>query len=362
MLLYVCNAAFTDMAKLETCIYMLVVVYLTAVKSERAANRRRAMAAIATWEQDSSRSLAVSQPASLAELIESFLAEQDIASSSKATYRRQLRQFVSWLDQTARSSRLATLDREDVLAYKQQLQAQGLSSYSVSGYLTAVRRLYQWLEAKRIFPNIATVKGAKKAKGFRKDCLTPGQLREALAAMDSSSLEGLRDFAIFNLAARTGLRTIEIGRARIQDLRQESGEAVLWIQGKGREAADDFVLLTEESLRPIRQYLSARAKAMGQPQDSEPLFCSISNRNSGEPLTTRSISRLIKQSLQRVGVDDHRLTAHSLRHTAISLSIRGGASLQQAQAMARHSDPRTTLIYFHNLDRISQGAERFITF
>jgi integrase/recombinase XerC/integrase/recombinase XerD len=66
--------------------------------------------------------------------------------------------------------------------------------------------------------------------------------------------------------------------------------------------------------------------------------------------------------MRAVGLDDSRLTAHSLRHTAISLSILGGASLQQAQAMARHSDSKTTLVYFHNLERISLGAEKFIKF
>ena len=94
----------------------------------------------------------------------------------------------------------------------------------------------------------------------------------------------------------------------------------------------------------------------------EPLFCSHSDRNRGEDLTTRSVSRIIKQALRGVGLDDSRLTAHSLRHTAISLSIQGGASLQQAQAMARHSDSKTTLVYFHNLERISLGAEKFIQF
>jgi integrase/recombinase XerD len=314
-----------------------------------------------TVEQQAS--ITVYQPNSLAELIERFLQEQDVAASSKATYRRQLRQFVTWLEETGRASQMASLDREDILIFKQHLQTGGLSSYSVSGYLTAVRKLYAWLESRKVYPNIAKeVKGAKKAKGFRKDSLTPGQLREALAAIDISTLEGLRDFAIFNLLARTGLRTIEISRARVKDLRQEAGEAVLWIQGKGRDEADDFVLLTDESLRPIRQYLSARSRATGQPADDAPLFASCSNRNDGQPLTTRSISRLIKQSLQRVDIDDKRLTAHSLRHTAITLSIKGGASLQQAQAMARHSDPRTTMIYFHNLDRIAQGAERYINF
>jgi len=308
-------------------------------------------------------SIVASQPVSLEALVDRFLAEQDVASSSKATYRRQLRKFVSWLQETGRAGRLATLDRQDILSYRDSLQAQGLSSYSVSGYMTAVRRLYEWLEARKLYPNIAKeIKGAKKAKGFRKDCLTPSQLREALDSMDKESLEGLRDFAIFNLLARTGLRTIEISRARIEHLRQESGEAVLWIQGKGRDEADEFVLLTDEALRPLRQYLSVRAKVMGQPADEEPLFSSCSNRNSGEPLTTRSISRIAKDAMRQAGIDDKRLTAHSLRHTAITLAIKGGASLQQAQAMARHSDPRTTMIYFHNLDRIAQGAERYISF
>jgi integrase/recombinase XerC/integrase/recombinase XerD len=30
--------------------------------------------------------------------------------------------------------------------------------------------------------------------------------------------------------------------------------------------------------------------------------------------------------------------------------------------MARHTDPKTTLVYFHNLERIEAGAEKFIDF
>jgi integrase/recombinase XerC/integrase/recombinase XerD len=35
-------------------------------------------------------------------------------------------------------------------------------------------------------------------------------------------------------------------------------------------------------------------------------------------------------------------------------------SLQQVQAMVRHSDPKITMVYFHNLNRLQAGAERFI--
>ena len=116
--------------------------------------------------------------------------------------------------------------------------------------------------------------------------------------------------------------------------------------------------MIDETLKPLREYLATRGDLPGE----APLFASLSDRNAGGPLTTRSIRGIIKTALRRVNLNDRRLSAHSLRHTAISLSIKGGASLEQAQAMARHTDPKTTLIYFHNAARIENGAERFIEF
>lgn len=305
-----------------------------------------------------SQAIADRKPA-LEALIKAFLTDQDISVSSRETYSRSLKQFISWLSETGKDSRLDLLQREDILAYKDYLAAQKKSSYTVTLYLTAVRKLYQWLESRKTYPDITRgIKGAKKPKGFRKDTLSTDQLREALVSMERQSLEGLRDYAIFNLMARTGLRDIEVSRAQLKDIRQETGQAVLWIQGKGRDSKDDFVLLTEDALKPVKLYLQAR----GALQDDQALFCSHSDRNTGQALTSRSISRIIKTALRNIGLDDKRLTAHSLRHTAITLSIKGGASLQQAQAMARHTDPKTTMIYFHNLDRIQAGAEKCINF
>ena len=95
---------------------------------------------------------------------------------------------------------------------------------------------------------------------------------------------------------------------------------MLWVQGKGRDSKDDFVILIDETLRPLREYLSTRGNCV----DTDPLFASISDRNNGEGLTTKSIRRIVKSILRGVNLNDKRLSAHSLRHTAISLSIKGG--------------------------------------
>lgn len=297
------------------------------------------------------------QEDSLERLVQAFLEAQDVSAASLATYRRAIRPFVLWLQETGRVLRMDTLQRQDILAYRESLE--GKRPSTISTYLTAVRKLYQWLESHKVYPDITRgVKGAKKTKGHRKDCLTPAQIRRALETVDRSTLEGLRDYALLNLLVRTGLRTVEVARARVGDIRQEGGAAVLWIQGKGRDEKDDFVLLVEDTLEPLRQYLAAR----GRSTEEEPLFCSLSDRNAGEGLTTRSISRLIKTALRKAGMDDTRLTAHSMRHTAITLAVCGGASLEQVQAMARHSDPKITQVYFHNLNRVQAGAERYISF
>ena len=186
--------------------------------------------------------------------------------------------------------------------------------------------------------------------------MTIEQAKRLLSSVDRNFLIGKRDYAILNLLLRTGLRTIEIIRANVGDLCQEGGEAVLWIQGKGRDDKDEFVILTDYTLSPLHEYLSSR----GKKKDKAPLFASHSNRNYNSRLTTFSISRIIKQYLRQIGLDNKRLTAHSLRHTAITLSLQGGATIQEAKALGRHASIDTTMIYAHNIERIAQAPERRI--
>lgn len=302
------------------------------------------------------------------ELISRFLASHDVRASSRATYERMLRAFSQWLEGSSLS--LIELRREHIIRYRDEHLAGelGLSSYSVGSYLTAMRQLFSWLEGERLYPNIARgIKGPKRPRGHAREHLTAEELRAAVTTIEQderlSELDRLRDAALFHLIARTGLRTIEASRAKVGDIRRRAGQdgkrhTVLYIQGKGRDTADEFVVLTAEAERPLRAYLKAR----GPVTEEAALFASSSSRNQGEALSTRSISRIVKRALQQAGLDDRRITAHSLRHSAITLAIQGGASLEQAQAMARHASPVTTAVYFHNAQRLEQAAEQHISF
>ena len=68
----------------------------------------------------------------------------------------------------------------------------------------------------------------------------------------------------------------------------------------------------------------------------------------------------VLEELKEAGYNSEKLTAHSLRHTAVTLSLLGGNTLQEVQQFARHTDISTTQIYAHNLDRAKNKCEETI--
>jgi len=289
------------------------------------------------------------------EIVSAFLAYQDVKQSSKDTYRRQLIQFLRYLTE----NRINNPTRETILAFKAALIKKGLSGLTVNSYLVVVRKFFAYLERMGYYPNIAKdIKGCSRASFFMKDPLTVDQIEQLLGSILRESVIGKRDYAILNLMVRAGLRSIEIVRANVGDIRQYGDEALLYVQGKGKDAKDEFVLLTEKALNPILDYLSTRNNT----RLSSPLFTSESNRNSGGRLTTRTIRGLVKKHLRGIGLDDSRLSAHSLRHTFATMALSSGAPVTIVKEAMRHKDVSTTMVYVHLMNRLKNAAERYIDF
>lgn len=286
-------------------------------------------------------------------LVAAFLAELDASARTRDSYRKAVKQYRIWLAE--RDMGLLSVDAAGVLEYKRGMMAQGRKPSTVNAYMAAVRAFYRWTERRRIYPNVASgIKGERISRGGAKDSLTLEQARRLLSPTGEAEGErDARDRAMVALMALRGLRTCEVARADVGDVRTVNGRAVLYVQGKGRGDKGEFVVLSEDLLDLLMAYLSHR----GKPADNEPLFTGVSNHGRGSRMTTRSVSRVAKSAMAAAGIDSPRITAHSLRHTAVTFALLGGATVQEAQAMARHSNINTTLIYAHNIDRAEGRAE-----
>ena len=296
---------------------------------------------------------AVSSPFMSSELLSRFTEFLDVAPLTVKAYKSGLKMFGKYLY----SAGVKNPTRETILAYKKELQEAGRKPSTISLYLSALRRFFAWTESEGIYANItAGVKAPKLSKGYKKDCFTAEQVKSIFAGIDRSSVEGLRNYAIMALMTAGGLRTIEITRAKIEDLRMVGGKSVLYIQGKGRTEKTDFIKLAPEVEQAIKAYLAVREQA----GDNAPLFASLSRQNKGKGLTTRTISGIAKTAMLNAGFNSKRLTAHSLRHTAVTLALLAGQDLAEVQHFARHNNISTTQIYAHNIDRMKSQCEAVI--
>lgn len=273
-----------------------------------------------------------------------FVAYLDASPKTVDTYYKAVKQFLTWTN----INNISQPTREDIITYKEGLLQKGYKPTTIQAYMTAVRLFFSWTELEGLYPNVAQhVKGGKLGQGYRKDYLTRPQVKAVLASIDTSTLRGLRDYAIIGLMITSGLRDIEVVRANIEDIRPAGENSVLYIQGKGHTEKDDFQNLDIDAEAAIRAYLKARGTASPE----EPLFTSLDHKNTGSRLTTKSISRLVKTRLVEAGFDSPRLTAHSLRHTSITLAYLSGMPITDVQQHARHTNIATTMIYAHMLDK-----------
>ncbi|MBA7614387.1 Tyrosine recombinase XerC [subsurface metagenome] len=294
----------------------------------------------------------VARALDMASLIDDFLDAQDIRPISKRLYRVGVETFLSWLSKEG----VEQPARGDVLRFKDHLRSRDLAANSINCYLVGVSRFFSYLESERLYPDITrNVKGVRQPTKHLREILTTEQVWKVLESVDTSSLLGKRNYAMLNVMVSTGLRTISIISADLGDLRPSGQEARLAYKNKGSEAKDEAVLIVEHVLKSLTAYLKARGKA----RPDLPLFAS----QDGGRLTTKTVRSIVKDLLRKNGIDDPRLSAHSLRHTFATHALRSGAPLLNVSKALGHASITTTMIYVHQLDRMGEGAaERFIDY
>ena len=288
------------------------------------------------------------------DLLNDFFEYLDVAPKTLQAYQKSLRQVFRYFSEQG----ISRPCQQDIINFKRGLEAKKRKPSTIALYLSACRRFFSWTEQRGIFPNIANgVKAPRQERGHKRDFFGAEQLKQILSGMKRLSLKQKRDFAIMAVLSSCGLRTIELSRANIEDVRNVGGQMLFYVQGKGRKEKAEFVKLPEPVYQAISDYLSARG---GIIKDDEPLFASIGNRNQGGRITTRTISMIAKTAMRKSGYNSRRLTAHSLRHSAVTLALLQGNSIQDVQAFARHANINTTEIYSHAVDRMRSTCEASI--
>ena len=307
------------------------------------------------------------------------------------SYHKALRGFFAWWGDAGEASPLTlTLLRR----YGETLRTT-VEPRTVNFYLAILRVFCGWLVTQGLLPwnPMEAIASLRIPKGFVRDSLTEEEIRRLLAVLPRdgetqiAKETALRNYAMALLWCAVGLRSIELARAQRRHLAVEQGHHVLKVHGKGEDLAGKPVVVEPWVLTPLLAYLEYHDQwhqTDGQPHPcpihaDHPLFCWVRGpgfyrSRTDNPAVTRGCRPLgvrVIQNMMRAALGDaglltlpagqtgqlRRITPHSLRHSAATIALERGAPLHQVQAMLRHAEIQTTMLYTHNKERITHAAE-----
>lgn len=262
-------------------------------------------------------------------------AERGASGNTIESYQRDLRDAAAFL--AKRQSGFKTADKRLLENHITTLGKSGLSPRTIARHISSLRQFFHFLysdEIRKDDPS-ATLDTPK----------LPRNLPHSLTAEDISTLiatagkeDDIRMVAMLELLYASGLRVSELITLPVAALQKISthNQHFLIVRGKGNK--ERIVPLHDSALAALDKYLEART------EKSPWLFPSHGKEGH---ITRQRFGQMLKELALKAGLDPHKISPHTLRHSFASHLLAGGADLRVIQELLGHADISTTQIYTH---------------
>lgn len=242
------------------------------------------------------------------------------------------------------------------------LQNQGLSSATINRKISSLSALYKWLmkyednysDIRIIkFNPFANVKEEKPIVTNKvTEFLTEEESKILLGSIDTTTVLGLRNKAILALALTTALRKSEMINIKICHIKKYGEYDVIEVTRKGNKK--DLVKLQPKVKSLIEKYILVTERDKEEFNNSYLFIGHSSNNRNGEKLNASTLNYMLKNICSKCNINK-KLKVHSTRHTAITLAITQGATIEKVREFAAHSSIATTNRYVHSIDKLKDN-------
>ena len=258
-------------------------------------------------------------------------AERGLSPHTLSAYRRDLNQYLEFLAGVAPET--ADLDR-----FVEHLTKIGLAPASVARKLAAVRGLHRFMvsEGHADADPTRLLDPPRRPDPFPRALPVDRAIR-LVEAPDLATPGGRRDRALLEFLYGTGSRVTEAVGLDLAALDLEEKTAVL--TGKGDRQRQ--VPLGAASVQAIRAWLPDRLSLSRGGPDRDAVFTNL----RGGRLSRVSVFRIVRLYASKIGIDPASVSPHTLRHSAATHMVEGGADLRSVQMMLGHARITTTQVY-----------------
>jgi len=265
------------------------------------------------------------------EYLASLASERGLSRHTVAAYRRDLAQYLAFLEGRTATAALVT-------GFVKSLDERGLAASSVARKTAAVRGLHRFRVAEGLAEDdpTALMDPAKRSRALPK-ALTLDEVMSLLDTADIATPAGRRDRAILEFLYATGARVSEVAGLDLEDIDLESGTAI--VTGKGNKQR--LVPLGGFAIRSIESYLPDRLSFRVSGRDPGALFLNA----RGGRLTRQGLWGIVRKAATRAGIPADGVSPHVLRHSAATHMVERGADLRSVQQLLGHATITTTQVY-----------------
>jgi site-specific recombinase XerD len=180
---------------------------------------------------------------------------------------------------------------------------------------------------------------ARQPYGAPYQTLLAEEVKQLLFSIDCCSILGYRDYLLYSLLYRLGLRIGEAIAINVEDIDMQ--KQIVTIHGKGRRQR--VLPLISDVAEMIQSWLTIRTKVYGA-QEQKALFVS----KKGNRLSVRTAQENFQKIVSQAGpFSIKKITPHSLRHAFATHAIEGDADIVVLKAVMGHASIHTTQIYIH---------------
>jgi integrase/recombinase XerD len=232
------------------------------------------------------------------------------------------------------------------------LDKDGLSAVTVNIRLSAVRAIFNRLEAESIITD-NPVKRIRKLKTDQQKVftLTDAQLKRLFSVIDRDSFAGFRDYVAFMVGLKCGLRANELRALEVADIDFDN-EVIMLPGAKNKNRKNRAVPLSRKVKDDLMQLVAETREYFG------PGCPYVFTNQFGEQMKDDHLRKRIDKYARQAGLKGEcRASLHSLRHTMAVTFLNNGGNIRVLQKILGHADLSTTSVYLDYTD--DQVNEQF---
>ena len=255
-----------------------------------------------------------------------YIKRRNYSAHTVKYYLSVIRQFVLWLNVPLEHAGVGQI--EDYIDYLHQKRMQPAS---INLYLAIIRVFYNYLKYEE---KINLLNPVKPNSRLRVPKPLPRALREDQVDQFFAMMKTKRDWAMFRLMLRCGLRVEEVANLSLGDIDLKQ-KRIMVVDGKGGK--DRVVYISDDAADGLVEYLKQRSH-----RRVKKVFLVEKGDYKGKPISVRGIQKRMEYYAKKTGL---KISCHHLRHTMATQLLNADAQVESIQDLLGHNWITTTERY-----------------